>query len=107
MTMQVLKPNTQRVCRSSQSQLTFASTRKHSHKLPRTLLAFFNTIELCSYIRPHKHASNPLDEKLVAVQRLMALLSFDDQCAFVDVVRFGTETFDAELAVGVELPANI
>ncbi|MFY7791013.1 MAG: WbuC family cupin fold metalloprotein [Polynucleobacter sp.] len=66
----------------------------------------FNAIEIGSYIRPHKHASYPRDEMLVAVRGLMALLSFDDQGAVVDVVRFGSEAFGTELAVGVELSAN-
>jgi cupin fold WbuC family metalloprotein len=66
----------------------------------------FNAIEVGSYIRPHKHASDPRDEMLVAVRGLMALLSFDDQGAVVDVVRFGSEAFGPELAVGVELSAK-
>jgi cupin fold WbuC family metalloprotein len=66
----------------------------------------FNAIEIGSYIRPHKHASDPRDEMLVAVRGLMALLSFDDQGAVVDVVRFGSEAFGPELAVGLELSAN-
>ena len=66
----------------------------------------FNAIEIGSYIRPHKHASDPRDEMLVAVRGLMALLSFDDQGVVVDVVRFGSEAFGPELAVGVELSAN-
>ena len=66
----------------------------------------FNAIEVGSYIRPHKHASDPRDEMLVAVRGQMALLSFDDDGAVVDVVRFGSEAFGPELAVGVELSAN-
>lgn len=66
----------------------------------------FNAIEIGSYIRPHKHASDPRDEMLVAVRGQMALLSFDDDGGVVDVVRFGTEAFGDDLAVGVELPAN-
>ena len=66
----------------------------------------FNAIEVGSYIRPHKHASDPRDEMLVAVRGQMALLSFDDEGGVVDVVRFGSEAFGPELAVGVELSAN-
>ena len=66
----------------------------------------FNAIEVGSYIRPHKHASDPRNEMLVAVRGLMAWLSFDDQGAVVDVVRFGSEALGPELTVGVELSAN-
>jgi cupin fold WbuC family metalloprotein len=41
----------------------------------------FNAIEPGSYIRPHRHASDPREELLVAVRGVMALVTFDDQCA--------------------------
>jgi cupin fold WbuC family metalloprotein len=48
----------------------------------------FNAIEIGSYIRPHKHASDPRDEMLVAVRGQIALLSFHNDGDVVDVVRF-------------------
>ena len=88
-----------------------ASPRLRQHKNVHTSYQepcqrLFNAIEIGSYIRPHKHASDPRDEMLVAVRGQMALLSFDDDGDVVDVVHFGTEAFGDDLAVGVELPAN-
>lgn len=88
-----------------------SNTRLRHHKNIHTSYQepcqrLFNSIEVGSYIRPHKHSSDPRDETLVAVRGLMALVSFDDQGGVVDVVRFGSEAFGTELAVGVDLPAN-
>lgn len=66
----------------------------------------FNAIEPGSYIRPHKHATAPRDEMLVAVRGLMALLSFNDDGEVTKVVRFGSEKYGAECAVGVELTSG-
>lgn len=63
----------------------------------------FNAIEPGSYIRPHRHASVPRDELLVAIRGLMALVTFDDEGKVQQVVRFGSEKFGPDLAVGVEL----
>jgi cupin fold WbuC family metalloprotein len=63
----------------------------------------FNAIELGSYIRPHKHATDPKDELLVAVRGLMALVLFDDDGAVLDVVRFGTEKYGPNVSVGTEV----
>jgi len=50
----------------------------------------FNAIEPGSYIRPHRHASDPREELLIAVRGLVALVTFDDQGAVTNVLRFGT-----------------
>lgn len=63
----------------------------------------FNAIEPGSYIRPHRHASVPRDELLVAIRGLMALVTFDDEGKVQQVVRFGSEKYGPDLAVGVEL----
>ena len=39
----------------------------------------FNAIEPGSYIRPHRHASNPREELQIAVRGVMALVTFDEQ----------------------------
>ncbi len=66
----------------------------------------FNAIEPGSYIRPHRHVSDPRDELLVAVRGLMALVMFDEQGVVTGVVRFGSEKHGHDTAVGVEVLAN-
>ena len=63
----------------------------------------FNAIEPGSYIRPHRHASVPRDELLVAVRGLMALVTFDDAGRVQQVVQFGSEKYGSDLAIGVEV----
>jgi cupin fold WbuC family metalloprotein len=53
----------------------------------------FNAIEPGSYIRPHRHASDPRDELLVAIRGLMALITFDDKGTVTKVLRLGTEKY--------------
>ena len=67
----------------------------------------FNAIEPGSYIRPHRHASDPRDELLVAVRGVMAMVTFDDQGAVNNVLRFGTERHGDEMAVGAEVSSDI
>jgi cupin fold WbuC family metalloprotein len=66
----------------------------------------FNAIEPGSYIRPHRHASDPREELLIAVRGLMALVTFDDQGAVINVLRFGTERHGDEMAVGAEVSSS-
>jgi cupin fold WbuC family metalloprotein len=66
----------------------------------------FNAIEPGSYIRPHRHASDPRDELLVAVRGVMAMVAFDDQGAVTGVLRFGTERHGDEMAVGAEVSSS-
>jgi cupin fold WbuC family metalloprotein len=63
----------------------------------------FNAIEPGSYIRPHRHVSAPREELLVAVRGLMAMVTFDDQGAVTNVLRFGTEKHGVEMAAGAEV----
>lgn len=63
----------------------------------------FNAIEPGSYIRPHRHASVPRDELLVAIRGLMALLIFDDEGQVKRVVRFGSQKYGPDFAVGIEV----
>lgn len=64
---------------------------------------FFNAIEAGSYIRPHRHLSVPREELLVAIRGLMALVTFDDEGIVKRIVRFSSEKYGPELAVGVEV----
>ena len=66
----------------------------------------FNAIEPGSYIRPHRHSSDPRDELLIAVRGLMALVTFDDQGVVTTMLHFGTERHGMELAVGAEVSSS-
>lgn len=66
----------------------------------------FNAIEPGSYIRPHRHATDPRDELLIAVRGLMALVTFDEQGMVTQVIYFSARRNGEDLAAGVELPAG-
>jgi len=66
----------------------------------------FNAIEPNSYIRPHRHATDPRDELLIAVRGLMLLMTFDEQGATTNVVRFGERKNGEDFAAGVEVPSG-
>jgi len=63
----------------------------------------FNAIEPDSYIRPHRHASDPRNELLIAIRGSLALLVFDDLGVIKDVLRFGSEKSASSMAVGAEV----
>jgi cupin fold WbuC family metalloprotein len=46
----------------------------------------FNAIEPGSYIRPHRHASDPREELLIAIRGVMAMVTFDEQGAMTNVL---------------------
>jgi len=66
----------------------------------------FNAIEPESYIRPHKHSTDPGDELLIAVRGSMALVIFDEQGIVIDIVRFGAGRDSEGLSVGAEVACN-
>jgi len=66
----------------------------------------FNAIGLGSYIRPHRHCTDPRDEMLIAVCGLMALVTFDEQGNVTRVMRFGPDSHDEAFAIGAEVTAN-
>lgn len=66
----------------------------------------FNAIEPGSYIRPHRHATDPREELLIAVRGRMALVTFDDEGALTRVIQFGTEKNVSDIAVGAEVSAS-
>jgi cupin fold WbuC family metalloprotein len=63
----------------------------------------FNAIEPGSYIRPHRHASDPREELLIAVRGAMALVNFDNQGVVTNVLRFGNDRHGGRLALGAEV----
>ena len=63
----------------------------------------FNAIEPGSYIRPHRHSTEPREELLIAIRGLMALVTFDDQGVVTEILRFGSEKYGDDLAIGAEV----
>lgn len=66
----------------------------------------FNAIEPSSYIRPHRHATEPSDELLIAIRGAMTLVTFDEQGSINDVLDFGIHSKLNLMAAGVEIPSN-
>ena len=66
----------------------------------------FNAIEPGSYIRPHRHASDPREELLIAVRGSMAMVTFNDKGDVIKVLRFGSEKHGVEMAVGAEVSSS-
>jgi cupin fold WbuC family metalloprotein len=67
----------------------------------------FNAIEPDSYIRPHRHATDPRDELLIAVCGDVAFVTFDDQGCVTDVLHMSSATQGHRGALGVEVPASV
>ena len=67
----------------------------------------FNAIEPGSYIRPHRHSSDPRDELLVAIRGLMVLITFDDRGTVTNVLRLGTEKYGPATFPAVEVPSDV
>jgi len=89
----------------SSSRLRQHQNIHHSYQEP--CQRFFNAVEPGSYIRPHRHASDPRDELLVAVRGLMALITFDDDGEITSIVRLATEKFGADICSAVEVPSSV
>lgn len=66
----------------------------------------FNAIEPGSYIRPHRHATDPKAELLIAVRGLMALVLFNELGIVMDIVHFGAGKSNEGHSVGAEVPCN-
>jgi cupin fold WbuC family metalloprotein len=67
----------------------------------------FNAIEPGSYIRPHRHATEPREELLIAIRGSMALITFDHQGSVTGILRFGFEKQGSDLAAGAEVASSI
>jgi cupin fold WbuC family metalloprotein len=63
----------------------------------------FNAIEPGSYIRPHRHVSDPKEELLIAIRGSMALITFDDQGHVTCILRFGSQNHGSDFAAGAEV----
>jgi cupin fold WbuC family metalloprotein len=62
-----------------------------------------NAIEPHSYIRPHRHASDPKEERLFALRGIMALVLFNGDGEVTGIVKFGTEKYGNDLALGASV----
>ena len=71
-----------------------------------TCQRLFNAIEPGSYIRPHRHSTDPRDELLIAVRGTMALVAFDEFGVVSGVLRFGYNKQGDDWAVGAEVAAS-
>jgi len=67
----------------------------------------FNAIEPGSYIRPHRHSSDPRDELLVAIRGVMALITFDANGTVTNVLRLGTEKYGLAPCPAAEVPSDV
>jgi cupin fold WbuC family metalloprotein len=66
----------------------------------------FNAIEPGSYIRPHRHSTDPRDELLIAVRGSMALVTFNEFGGVNEVLRFGLNEQGEDWAIGAEVAAS-
>ena len=66
----------------------------------------FNAMEPGSYIRPHRHSSDPRDELLIAVRGSMALVTFDEVGVVSGVLRFSSNKHGENWAIGAEVAAS-
>ncbi len=66
----------------------------------------FNALEPETYIRPHRHSSDPKTELLIAVRGLMSLVVFNEDGTINWVLRFGTNHKIKGLALGAEISPN-
>lgn len=67
----------------------------------------FNAIEPGSYIRPHKHSSDPKDEMLIAIRGFMALIIFDEIGTVTKVLKIGASMHNQKVCAGVEIPSGV
>ena len=63
----------------------------------------FNAIEPNSYIRPHRHLSDPRNELLIAIRGQMALFVFDDEGKVTRPVLLGTEGAGERFNAAIEV----
>lgn len=94
------------------SNLALESPRKRKHSNIHTSYQekcqrFFNAIEPDSYIRPHRHASDPRDELLIAIRGLMVLVTFNENGDLNNFLYFGSQNHTGAMSCGVEVPADV
>lgn len=68
---------------------------------------FLNAMERETYIQPHNHTKVGTSESLFALRGLMALVTFDDVGGVKSVVKFGSEKYGLDNAVGLVVGPNV
>ena len=81
----------------------FRQHRNVHHSYQDSCQRLFNAIEPSSYICPHRHASDPREELLIAIRGSLALLTFDDLGVVKGVLRFGSQNSASSVAAGAEV----
>lgn len=89
-----------------------SNTRRRQHRnlhqsYDEKCQRLFNAIEPDSYICPHRHATDPRDELLIAVCGDVAFVTFDDQGCVTGVIHISSAKLGLRGAVGVEVPASV
>jgi cupin fold WbuC family metalloprotein len=67
----------------------------------------FNAIEPGSYIRPHRHTTDPRDELLIAIRGKMAVFTFDDSGKVIKMVPLIAAAGNFCTTVGVEVSSDV
>lgn len=66
-----------------------------------------NAIEPGSYIRPHRHASDPREEMLVVLQGSMILFAFSELGAVEEVIPLCSDSRGSHGFFGIIVPADV
>ena len=67
-----------------------------------------NSIDVYSYIRPHRHALDPKSECLIALKGCFALVIFNNQGLVTDIIKFGSERYITDSNnYGVNIPPAV
>jgi cupin fold WbuC family metalloprotein len=66
-----------------------------------------NAIEPGSYIRPHRHASDPKDELLVVLKGSLLLFAFSERGVVEDVMPLCSRSRGTYGFIGIEVPADV
>ncbi len=96
---------------ASLSKLAASSTRKRQHQnihqsYGDACQRLFNAIEPGSYIHPHRHASDPRDEMLVAIRGLVALVTFDEDGKVAQILYLRPDEGRPNTVPVVEIPSS-
>lgn len=67
----------------------------------------FNAIELGSYIRPHRHASDPKNELLIAIRGLLGVVIFDELGNISEIFYLSSVNQTGKVVSAIELPSNV
>ena len=66
-----------------------------------------NAVEPFSYIRPHRHLSDPKTECLLAIKGAFVVVFFDDEGNIIRYFLLGSELFSDQCVALVEIPSSV